>query len=276
MERGYTVIPDWMLEIEGIDVYELLILAVIYGHSQDDGSAFRGSLTYLAGKAKCTRRKVLFALQHLVALELIAKVDKEVNGVHRCEYSYTGGGEHYSPVNDIHHPRCTTFTTPGERHSPPAASPCARVHNVKDIIINKQDNSDINMSINTGIKEKKEKTTQKESKEKNGAKFDFRGALLEAGVSAAHVAEWMEIRKVKQAVNSRTAFALLVGEARRAGLTVDAAVTLCIEESWKGFRACYMRGRFPDYGRQAQGGSLAEGNAREMEKALDMIMNTDF
>lgn len=266
MERGYTVIPDWMLEIEGIDVYELLILAVIYGHSQDDGSAFRGSQAYLAGKAKCSRHKVTTSLQHLVALELITKVDKEVKGVRRCEYIYTGG---CTPQVQGLYPAGTGGCTPRVQGR-------ARVHNVKDIIINKQDNSDINMSINTGIKEKKEKTTQKESKEKNGAKFDFRGALLEAGVSAAHVAEWMEIRKVKQAVNSRTAFALLVGEARRAGLTVDAAVTLCIEESWKGFRACYMRGRFPDYGRQAQGGSLAEGNAREMEKALDMIMNTDF
>lgn len=260
MERGYTVIPDWMLEIEGIDVYELLILAVIYGHSQEDGSAFRGSLTYLAGKAKCSRTKVITSLQHLVELELIGKVDKEVNGVHLCEYSYTGGSTPHVPGSTPH--------VPGR----------VRVLNVKDIDIDKQDNSDISISINTGIKEKKEKTTQKESKEKNGAKFDFRGALLEAGVSAAHVAEWMEIRKVKQAVNSRTAFNLLVGEARRAGLTVDAAVTLCIEESWKGFRACYMRGRFPDYGRvhQAPGESLAERNAREMEKALDMIMNTDF
>ena len=32
--KGYTNIPDWMLSLD-LDVYETIILAVIYGFSQD-------------------------------------------------------------------------------------------------------------------------------------------------------------------------------------------------------------------------------------------------
>ena len=55
--KGYTNIPDWMLSLD-LDVYETIILAVIYGFSQDGESTFAGSLKYLCQKAKCSRRKV--------------------------------------------------------------------------------------------------------------------------------------------------------------------------------------------------------------------------
>lgn len=91
--KGYTNIPDWMLSLD-LDVYETLILAVIYGFSQDGESTFAGSQNYLAGKAKCSRRKVAMALSHLVEMGIVKKVDKEVRGIRLCEYkvcmSFTG------------------------------------------------------------------------------------------------------------------------------------------------------------------------------------------
>ena len=83
--KGYTNIPDWMLSLD-LDVYETIILAVIYGFSQDGESTFAGSLKYLCQKAKCSRRKVTMALPKLVEMGLIIKIDKEVRGVHLCEY----------------------------------------------------------------------------------------------------------------------------------------------------------------------------------------------
>ena len=50
--KGYTNIPDWMLSLD-LDVYETIILAVIFGFSQDGESTFAGSLKYLCKKAKC-------------------------------------------------------------------------------------------------------------------------------------------------------------------------------------------------------------------------------
>ena len=83
--KGYTNIPDWMLSLD-LDVYETIILAVIYGFSQDSESTFAGSLKYLSQKAKCSRRKVTMALPKLVEMGLIQKIDKDVRGVHLCEY----------------------------------------------------------------------------------------------------------------------------------------------------------------------------------------------
>lgn len=83
--KGYTNIPDWMLSLD-LDVYETIILAVIYGFSQDGESTFAGSQNYLAKKAKCTRRKVALALPRLVERGLVEKIDKDVRGIKLCEY----------------------------------------------------------------------------------------------------------------------------------------------------------------------------------------------
>ena len=83
--KGYTIIPDWMLSLD-LDVYETIILAVIYGFSQDGESTFSGSQNYLAMKAKCTRRKVAMVLPKLVEKGLVIKIDRDVRGVHLCEY----------------------------------------------------------------------------------------------------------------------------------------------------------------------------------------------
>lgn len=86
--KGYTNIPDWMLTLD-LDVYETIILAVIYGFSQDGESTFKGSWKYLSDKAKCSRRKVATALTNLVDKKLIRKIDVDTRGVHLCEYAVT-------------------------------------------------------------------------------------------------------------------------------------------------------------------------------------------
>jgi len=84
-DKGFTTIPDWMLSLD-LDIYEVIILAVIYGFSQDGESSFTGSQNYLAWKAKCSRAKVSRALPKLVEMGLIKKKDVTVRGVNLCEY----------------------------------------------------------------------------------------------------------------------------------------------------------------------------------------------
>lgn len=109
MRQGYTTIPDWMLEYD-INIYETLILAVIYGFSQDGESRFQGSLAYLAKKAKCNKRTAMRALQSLMDKGLIEKIDRTINGVHLCDYRWCtkvtgsdtespGGSDTESPQN---------------------------------------------------------------------------------------------------------------------------------------------------------------------------------
>lgn len=92
MSQGYTNIPDWMLDFD-LDVYETIILAVIYGFSQDNESTFRGSQKFLAKKAKCSVRKVANSLKNLTELGLIKKRDLDIRGIHLCEYSANVGSE---------------------------------------------------------------------------------------------------------------------------------------------------------------------------------------
>ena len=103
--KGYTNIPDWMLSLD-LDVYETIILAVIYGFSQDGDSTFAGSQSYLAKKAKCTKRKVAMALPNLVEKGLIIKIDRDVRGLHLCEYKVSPafmGDECHAPGGDECH-----------------------------------------------------------------------------------------------------------------------------------------------------------------------------
>lgn len=84
-KRGYTLIPDWMLDLD-LDIYETIILSVIYGFSQDGDSLFQGSQKFLQWKARCSRTKVVKALGVLLDKGLIEKIDKVVNGVKLCDY----------------------------------------------------------------------------------------------------------------------------------------------------------------------------------------------
>lgn len=90
-ETSYVNIQDWMLELD-LSLPETVILAVIYGFSQDGRSKFSGSLSYLQ---KWTRLKsktsVMAALKTLVEKQIIIKHDKEINGVKLCDYSYNVG-----------------------------------------------------------------------------------------------------------------------------------------------------------------------------------------
>lgn len=226
MEKsGFTTIPDWMLEFD-LDIYETVILGVIFGFSQDGESTFKGSQNYLAKKAKCTRRKVILCLENLVSKGIVEKINNTINGVKFCEYKV-----------------CTTFT--GCEQYSQGGCECHSHNNIDNNINNKS------MSLNA-----------------HARKFDFAWALRGAGVSEQHVAEWMEIRKTKKATNSQTAFDALVRESAKAGLSVDEAVTKCIEESWKGFRAIYMEERNPRPVPARQKESLVEHNRKAAEEVL--------
>ena len=77
-----------MLSLD-LDVYETIILAVIFGFSQDGESTFAGSINYLSKKARCSRRKVTMALPKLVDMGLISKIDRDARGIRLCEYRVT-------------------------------------------------------------------------------------------------------------------------------------------------------------------------------------------
>ena len=99
--RGFITIPDWMHDLD-LDVYETIILATIFGFSQDGDSRFSGSQNYLARKAKCSRRKVVNCLENLLSKGFIEKFDVNVRGIHLCEYTFKASAFDAQGVHQVH------------------------------------------------------------------------------------------------------------------------------------------------------------------------------
>lgn len=99
--RGFITIPDWMHDLD-LDVYETIILATIFGFSQDGDSRFSGSQNYLARKAKCSRRKVVNCLENLLSKGFIEKFDVNVRGMHLCEYTFNTSAFDAQGVHQVH------------------------------------------------------------------------------------------------------------------------------------------------------------------------------
>lgn len=203
--NGYTNIPDWMLTLE-LDVYETIILAVIYGFSQDGESTFKGTQKYLADKAKCSKRKVASALTNLVDRRLIQKIDVDVRGIHLCEYRVTDTCTICKGVA----PHATGGVAPGAGGIAPHAT-----NNIDNINISP-------MEIN------------------NKKRFDFKQSLIQIGVSPEVAEDWMHVRKTKRAANTETAFNRILHEIQKSGLSPNECITIAVSRSWQGFQADWV------------------------------------
>lgn len=102
MNKGYTLIQDWMLELP-LSLVETTAYAVIYGFSQDGETMFEGSLGYLARKCKVTRDTARKSLRRLMELGLIDRQVVCKNGMeyHRYRVVSVGGGKIQPPVENF-------------------------------------------------------------------------------------------------------------------------------------------------------------------------------
>ena len=73
----------------GLKGNSLLIYAIIYGFSQEEGQWFRGSLQYLADWTNSSKFGVSKSLKVLVEAGLLEKEDSIINGVKFCSYRAT-------------------------------------------------------------------------------------------------------------------------------------------------------------------------------------------
>lgn len=109
---NYLVIQGFMVNELNLKGNELLIYAIIYGFSQEQGQVYNGNLQYLADWTNSTKRGVMKNLASLIEKGYIIKNEKNINGVKFCEYYVSqsspvvnkvhGGGEQSSPNNIIY------------------------------------------------------------------------------------------------------------------------------------------------------------------------------
>jgi DNA-binding MarR family transcriptional regulator len=88
-DNNFYTVHGWMINNLKLSGNELICYAVIYGFSQDQGSYFMGSLTYLKGWMNVSVPTVLKVLNSLVEKKLIAKREEIVDKVKRCYYQVT-------------------------------------------------------------------------------------------------------------------------------------------------------------------------------------------
>lgn len=90
MEKlGYTVIQDWMYDL-GLRLSETVCLAVIFGFSQDENSAFCGSRQYMAAKM-CAKdvKTVDSAIRSLISRGYVTRREVVRNNMKFPEYRVT-------------------------------------------------------------------------------------------------------------------------------------------------------------------------------------------
>lgn len=101
---------------------------------------------------------------------------------------------------------------------------------------------DNNISIDNTCKKNISKDINIEKERcKKEKEFSFAAALWELGVDKQYIADYLAVRKLKKAANTKSALDALVREAKKAGISVADAVIICCEQSWQGFRNEYYQ-----------------------------------
>ena len=77
-DGNYILIQSWMISDLKLKGNELLIYAIIYGFSQTNGTAFTGSLQYLADWTNSTKQGILKNLKSLMEKGLVKKVGENL------------------------------------------------------------------------------------------------------------------------------------------------------------------------------------------------------
>ena len=70
-------------------------------------------------------------------------------------------------------------------------------------------------------------------------KFNFKNEMLLLGVDKQVLNDWLEVRKLKKARNTKTAFDGIVNQIKKAGLIPEDAIKLAAQENWSGFKASW-------------------------------------
>ena len=83
---SFVLIQGWMVNELGLKGNDLMVYAIIHGFSHVEGTAFTGSLQFLADWTNSTKSNVRRNLNRLIEQGLLLKEDETINGVKFCKY----------------------------------------------------------------------------------------------------------------------------------------------------------------------------------------------
>ena len=84
-------------------------------------------------------------------------------------------------------------------------------------------------------------TNNKVNKDNKVNKFSFKNELIGLGVEESIADDWLTVRKKKRASNTQTALNGLINQIEKTSLSTNEAIKLCVENSWSGFKADYIK-----------------------------------
>lgn len=99
--------------------------------------------------------------------------------------------------------------------------------------------------------------------------FQFKHELLQLIQNEELVSDFMKVRKLKKASNTKTAFNALIKQFELSGLTPEECVQIAVEHDWKSFKASWLK-NMNDAHSKRQPGIREERNSRQQE-ALDNL-----
>ena len=101
-------------------------------------------------------------------------------------------------------------------------------------------------------------------------RFDFKSALLSLGVSETVVDSWLTVRRNKRATNTEIAFNKIREEISKSGLSANECITICVENSWQGFKAEWLQ---PRSGQSRRKETYLEHNLKVMDQMYGTKMH---
>lgn len=117
--------------------------------------------------------------------------------------------------------------------------------------------------------ERKGREGEQEGKGKGKARVGdaWLASLVELGADPKHCKDWMAVRKQKRApAPTDTVIAAMQREARKANITVAAAVQICAERGWQGFKADWLANK------SMGGGQMFPTKAERIEAANNAVL----
>ncbi len=196
----------------GLTGNELLVYAVIAGYSANGQGCYYGSQEYLAevtGAAPRTVRKILAELVERGLLKKVAQWDNNLNRT--CYYEVAAKNATTDDGCRQNLPPMVAKIAANNKYNIPPL-------NVSDTIVS---------------------ATLSPQGEKAASQADVLKLFEERGCAPAALADWVTARKGAKV--TRSVLEGMEREARKAGITLAEAVRICAENSWRGFRAEYLR-----------------------------------
>ena len=95
-------------------------------------------------------------------------------------------------------------------------------------------NGNENENLNENVNENKKPHTP--------TTFSFYKSLISIGAESKLANEWLAVRKKKKATDTETAFDGFVREMNKGGLDINSTLRICIEKSWSGLNASWLKG----------------------------------